>query len=78
VLLRYPKSTCGGSQKRADIFMGTDDIPSIFGYLRTHGYSIDNELTKMMNKSRLEIGGVSETRFSGDRKMICMFYYNNP
>jgi hypothetical protein len=78
VLLRYPKSTVGGSQKRADIFMGTDDIPSIFGYLRTQGYSIDNDLTKMMNTSRVEIGGVSEMRFSGDRKMICMFYFNNP
>jgi hypothetical protein len=58
--------------------MGADDIPSIFGYLRTQGYSIDNDLTKMMNTSRVEIGGVSEMRFSGDRKMICMFYYNNP
>jgi len=78
VLLRYPKSQGGagvgsGALKRSDMFMGADDIPSVFGYLRTHGYSIDTELTKMMNKSRVEIGGVSNLRYSGDRKMICMF-----
>jgi len=31
----------------------------------------------MMNKSRVLIGGVSDARFSGDRKMICMFSYNS-
>lgn len=80
VLLRYPKSQGGGrvgsgALKRSDIFMGAEDIPSVFGYLRTHGYSIDTELTKMMNKSRIEIGGVSDVRYSGDRKMICMFSF---
>jgi len=80
VLLRYPKSVCGGGNgclKNSDFFMGADDIPSIFGYLRTHGYIIDTEITKMMNKSRVLIGGVSDNRFSGDRKMICMFSYNS-
>jgi len=80
VLLRYPKTVCGGgngSLKNSDFFMGADDIPSIFGYLRTNGYSIDTEITKMMNKSRVLIGGVSDARFSGDRKMICMFSYNS-
>jgi len=77
VLLRYPKNTCGfGGIKHPDFFMGADDIPSIFGYLRTNSYSIDIETTKMMNKSRVLIGGVSDTRFSGDRKMICMFSYS--
>ena len=79
VLLRYPKNNCGGGNgclKNPDFFMGSDDIPSIFGYLRTNGYSIDTEITKMMNKSRVLVGGVSDTRFSGDRKMISMFSYN--
>lgn len=80
VLLRYPKQSCGGGNgclKNSDFFMGADDIPSIFGYLRTNGYSIDTEITKMMNKSRVLIGGVSDMRFSGDRKMICMFSYSS-
>lgn len=79
VLLRYPKNNCGGGNgclKNHDFFMGSDDIPSIFGYLKTNGYSIDTEITKMMNKSMVRIGGISDTRFSGDRKMICMFSYN--
>ena len=75
VLLRYPKNVCGGGRpsfKNSDYFMGADDIPSVFSYLQSNGYSIDTDLTKMLNKSRITIGGVSETRFSGDRKMICM------
>lgn len=79
VLLRYPKQSCGGGNgylRHPEFFMGADDIPSIFGYLRTNGYSIDTEITKMMNKSKVLLGGVSDTRFSGDRKMICMFSAN--
>jgi hypothetical protein len=72
VLLRYPKKNGGMNWKNTDTFMGADDIPSVFSYLLSKGYKIDTELTKMMNKSRITIGGVSETRFSGDRKMICM------
>jgi hypothetical protein len=73
VLLRYPKQGGGMNWKNSDTFMGADDITSVFSYLQTNGYKIDTELTKMMNKSRVTIGGVSEQRFSGDRRMICMF-----
>jgi hypothetical protein len=69
VLLRYPKSCF--NWKNMDIFMGADDIPSVLGYLRANGYVVDTELTKMMFKSRVEVGGVSDRRFSGDRKVIC-------
>jgi hypothetical protein len=69
LLLRYPKSCF--SWKNTDIFMGADDIPSVLGYLRANGYTIDTDLTKMMFKSRVEVGGVSDRRFSGDRKVIC-------
>jgi hypothetical protein len=51
--------------------MGADDIPSVLGYLKANGYTIDTDLTKMMFKSRVEVGGVSNGRFSGDRKVIC-------
>jgi hypothetical protein len=52
--------------------MGADDIPSVLAYLNSNGYKVDTGLTKMLFKSRITIGGVSETRLSGDRKMICM------
>jgi hypothetical protein len=71
VLLRYRKSSGLFSWKNSDIFMGADDIPSVLGYLRCNGYTIDTDLTKMMFKSRVEVGGVSDKRFSGDRKVIC-------
>lgn len=73
-LLRYPKSACGVGRvgKNTEIFMGADDIPSVIGYLRENGYKLDTDITKMFLKSRIEIGGVSEQRFSGDRKMICI------
>lgn len=71
VLLRYPKNVCGFNWKNTDVFMGADDIPSVLGYLKANGYTIDTDLTKMMFKSRVEVGGVSDRRFSGDRKVIC-------
>jgi hypothetical protein len=74
VLLRYPKSACGVSNvlgKNTDVFMGADDIPSVLGYLKTNGYTVDTSLTKMMFQGPIKIGGASDQRFSGDRKMIC-------
>jgi hypothetical protein len=75
VLLRYPKYACGfsgGVGKNIDYFMGADDIPSVLAFLNSNGYNVDTGITKMLFKSRITIGGVSETRLSGDRKMICM------
>jgi hypothetical protein len=72
VLLRYPKGSCGnGLGKNTDMYMGADDIPSVLGYLKTNGYNVDTSLTKMMFQGPIKIGGSSETRFSGERKMIC-------
>lgn len=74
VLLRYPKSVCGvvGTGKNTDNFMGADDIPSVLGYLVSNGYKVDTSITKMLQNSRVLIGGYSDKRFSGDRKMICL------
>lgn len=76
VLLRYPKQGSGfggrGSIKHPDYFMGVDDIPAVLSWLVSNGYSIDTDITKMLYKSRIMIGGVSESRLSGDRKMVCM------
>ena len=70
VLLKYPKQY--STIKCRDTYMTADDIPAFFSYLRSHNYHIDTDLTKMMNKSRAQMGGISETRYSGDRKMICI------
>ena len=52
--------------------MGADDIPYLFGYLAENGYTIQTDLTKMMNKSPVQIGGISSRRVSGNREMICI------
>ena len=80
VLCRYP---CKGesrnfSMKQSDYYMGKDDISSVFSYLRENGYTIDCDLVKMMNKSRIDMGGVSDQRVSGDRKLICICGYREP
>lgn len=75
VLLRYPVNSGRGSVKFTDSFMGADDIPSLFEYLTSNGYVIDTDLTKMMYKSPVTIGGVSESKVSGNRKMIAMVKY---
>ena len=78
VLLRYPKNSSRSfsSVKNPEHFMGHDDIPSIFSYLQNNGYEVDTKLTKMLFKSDV-IGGTSQNRYSGNKKMICMIRYTN-
>ena len=78
-LIRYPvnnNSNYNSTVKNSDYFLGSDDIPNLFSFLVDNGYSIESDLTKMLYKSPVSIGGISEKRFSGNRKMICMIKYN--
>lgn len=77
VLLRYPDLAGAGVGvcKVADSFLGADDIPDVFSFLISNGYTIDTSLTKMMNQSRAMIGGVSERTLSGDRRMVAIVSY---
>lgn len=77
-LFRYPISKGYWSAKYSNIHMGVDDIPSVLNYLRHHGYVIETEMTKMFFKSDVKMGGVAETRLSGNRRMICAFSYSPP
>lgn len=79
VLLRYPVSKVGsgnGIFKNSHALMCADDIPSVFGYLQSNGYKIDTSLTSMLQDGRVIVGGVSDKRFSGNRKMIAMVSFN--
>jgi len=75
VLLRHPVSKIGNPFKNNRAFMGSDDIPSVFSYLKTHGYTIDTSTTSMLQDGRVVVGGVSDKRFSGNRRMIAMVTY---
>jgi hypothetical protein len=71
VLGRYTSSI---NMSNSDSFMYADDIPSVLSYLQTNGYTIDTSLTTMLQKSEIRIGG--NTGYSGNRRMVCMFTYN--
>ena len=78
VLLRHPVSKIGSGNsafKWNGAFMGNDDIPSVFSYLQTHGYSVDTNTTNMLQNGRVVVGGVSDKRFSGNRRMIAMISF---
>ena len=68
VLCRYPGQVLA---KSANCYMGAEDIPAVFSYLAANGYTIESDLTKMMNKSRVTIGGQM-----GNKRMICMITYS--
>ena len=61
--------------KSPNILMSADDIPSVFSYLQTHGYKVDTSTTAMLQDGRVLVGGVSERRFSGNRRMIAIVQY---
>ena len=72
-LLRYPKTSF--NNKGQDQFMTADDIPAVISYLIENGYSINSDLTNMLQKSNIKIGGNVDNKLSGNRKMICLFTY---
>jgi hypothetical protein len=71
VLGRYTSSV---NMNNSDSFMYADDIPSVLSYLQTNGYTVDTSLTTMLQNSEIRIGG--NNGLSGNRRMVCMFYYN--
>jgi len=70
VLCRYPHAK--PSMNHVDGFMMAKDIPAVLSYLQSHGYKIDTEMTKIIQRSGVSVG---ESCNSGKRKMICLFSY---
>jgi hypothetical protein len=80
VLLRQPVSVIGSGQsafKWNDAFMGADDIPAVFDFLLNHQYHIDSSITSMLQDGPVVVGGVSNRRTSGQRKMIAFVSYKH-
>jgi hypothetical protein len=68
VLLRYPVSSCCVC---LDNYMKVDDIPSVFSFLQSNRYIIQEGLTRMLQK-----GGFTTSNSSlGNKRTICMFSY---
>ncbi len=69
VLLRYPANQCNAKDPRS--YMVAEDLPSIFGYLQKNGYRIDTHIASDLAHLGINMGGVSETRMSGNRRVVC-------
>lgn len=67
VLMRYPATP--KQIKTPDSFMTAEDIPAILSYLIQNGYTINTDLTKIIQKSGISM----DTNLNGKRKMITMF-----
>jgi hypothetical protein len=69
---KYPTKP---TMNNTDTFMTAEDIPALFSYLEKNGYIIDRSLTHILIDSKINIGGASTCRYSGNRQMVCMFSY---
>ena len=72
-LMRYPSPH--GGLKSNNMFMIAEDLPNVFAYLEQNGYRIDMHTMHALSASGISVGGVSETRLSGNRKPVCSFRY---
>jgi len=70
VVSRYPRTK--PSMNCVDGFMMAKDIPAVLSYLQTHGYKVDTDMTKIIQRSGVSVGDVCG---NGNRKMICLFSY---
>jgi hypothetical protein len=51
--------------RRDNEFLTADDVPSLLAYLSTNGYSINSEITKIVQK----------TKYNQRKSFVCVFYY---
>ena len=71
--MRYPAPH--GGLKTNNMFMVADDLSNVFAYLEQNGYRIDMHTIHSLAFAGIQVGGVAETRLSGNRKPGCSFRY---
>jgi hypothetical protein len=61
-IVRYQNDSCmSSSLKNSDYFLTDKDVPSLLAFIQTHGYKIDYNITKLIQRS------------TKSKKMICSF-----
>lgn len=73
IIMKYPN----GNKSNSKNWMTSDDIPAVFSFLEANNYKINISLSKLINHSQVNLGGVSQTKQSGNRRMVCMFSFPN-
>jgi len=73
-LSRYPQSTSAmtNTNKYADNFMYSSDIPNVIGYLESNGYKILNDMTNLAYRGPVDFASDS---FNRNRRFVFMFKY---
>lgn len=76
VLSRYPKGSPHANPKHSNAYMTPRDIPALYGFLRTNGYTIDTTLTKMTYQSNTaSYIMMDEDNGYGHRKLVAIVTY---
>lgn len=70
VLGRY--RNCKPTMNTINTFMYANDIPSVISFLRNHGYTIDTNITELMQNSNVSMDPGCSTN-GGKKTMICVF-----
>jgi hypothetical protein len=63
-----------GQSKKRDQFLLAEDIPSLLAFLQSNGYTVDATITKMIQRSNINIGN---TACDNKKKMVCVVTYIN-
>ena len=58
-----------GICKKGNRFLLAEDIPSLLSFLQTNGYTVDTTITKMIQRSNINIGN---TACDNKKKMVCV------
>jgi hypothetical protein len=56
-------------------FMYANDIPSVISFLRANGYTIDTNITDLLNQSNVNM--TNNCTNGGKKAMICVFSFMN-
>jgi hypothetical protein len=65
----YNKGLC----KKSNRFLLAEDIPSLISYLQLNGYIVNTEITKIIQRSNINIGN---TVCDNKKKMVCVVSYS--
>ena len=60
--------------KCPDVLMEPSDVPELFSFLTTHGYTIDTQLSRLIQDSPIDIGNSQRKNLQGGRKFLCFFH----
>lgn len=69
-IVRYPNNQqMSSSLKNSDYFLTEKDVPSILAFIQTSGYTIDYNMTKLIQRAKISPSS------SNSKNMICSFTF---